>query len=238
MRGLISAMACAACAALPASACASVRSGDVAATRAYLRAATAYEGTIRAEDSARIAAVQARGARLAAECPSALTYAPRDAAFGEIGEEAGMSLFIAGVAPVRAATLRFGHADARLKWSDRRLTRLVRGQAAEERAIVGLEPPSLCADIAGWKASAYAALPPSAARFASRVQAIASLSIVGRGEAREDVIMRLLRRYERPGERRAAKHIERAGAQIATHLGRTQSAVEAKLAAGLGVTAL
>jgi hypothetical protein len=149
-----------------------------------------------------------------------------------------MSLFIAGVAPVRAATLRFDHADARLKWSDRRLTRLVRGQTAEERAIVGLEPPNMCADIAGWKASAYAALPQSAARFASRVQAIESLSIVGRGEPRQAVIMRLLRRYERPAERRVAKHIQRAGAEIETHLGRAQSAVEAKLAAGLGVTAL
>jgi hypothetical protein len=50
--------------------------------------------------------------------------------------------------------------------------------------------------------------------------------------------MRLLRRYERPAERRVAKQIQRAGAEIEIHLGRAQSAVEAKLAAGLGVTAL
>jgi hypothetical protein len=149
-----------------------------------------------------------------------------------------MSLFIAGVAPVRAATLRLGHADARLKWSDRRLTRLVRGQTAEERAIAGLEPPNVCADIEGWKASAYAALPTSAEKFALRVQAIGAASIVGKGEPREEVIVRLLRRYEGPAERRAAKRIERVGAEIATHLGRAQSAVDAKLAVGLGVTAL
>jgi hypothetical protein len=238
VRSPIVALACATCAALPATARADVRPGDAVATRAYLRAATTYESAVRPEAAARIAAVEARGGRIAGECPSALTYAPRDTAFEEIGEEANISMFLAGTAPVRAATLRLGHADARLKWSDHRLTRLVRGQTAEERAAVELGPPNVCADIAGWKASAYAALPPSATKFTARVQAIASSSIVGRGEARDVVIMRLLRRYERPAERRAAKRIERDGAAIEGRLERAESAAETKLAAALGVTVL
>lgn len=236
---LIAGFACAVCACLPAPALAAVHTGDAAATRAYLRAADAYEVGAYAEAGASVAAIRARASAIAGECPSVLTYAPRDAAFGELGEEAGMTVFFAGVAPVRSMTLRLAQTMGHLSWSDRRLMRLVRAETGEQRAIAALAQPDVCADIAAWKASAYATLPQSSAGFLARVQAIESLSVVGSSEeSREAVIMRLLRRYEGPAERRTAKRIERLEAQIGRRWTAAATAARTTLAAALGVSAL
>ena len=134
---------------------------------------------------------------------------------------------------------RLSRTIAHLRWSDRRLTRLVHAEAGEERGIVTLVLPDVCADITAWRASAYAALPPSAAGFLARVQAIESSSIVEPSEeSREAVIVRLLRPYEGPAERRTAKRIEHLEAEIDRRLTAAAAAVRAKLAAGLGVSAL
>jgi hypothetical protein len=186
-----------------------------------------------------VAAIEARASEIAGECPSALTYAPRDMAFGELGEEAVTTVFFAGVAPVRSMLSRLSGAIAQLGWSDRRLSRLVHAEAGEERGIVTLALPDVCADITAWRASAYAALPPSAAAFLARVRAIESSSFVGPSEeSREAVIMRLLRPYEGPAERRTAKRVERFEAEIRRRLTAATAAARAKLAAGLGISAL
>jgi hypothetical protein len=135
--------------------------------------------------------------------------------------------------------LRLAHAIEHLRWSDRRLTRLVRAEVAEERAIATLALPDVCADIAAWKASGYAALPQSAARFLTRVYAIESLSVVGQSEEfREAAIMRLLRPYERPAERQTARRIERLEAQIGRRLTAAGAIARKKLAAAFGVVTL
>jgi hypothetical protein len=182
VRKLIAGLACAASACLPAHALASVHTDDVAATRAYLSAADAYERSAYAQVEASAAAIEAQAGEIGGECPSVLTYAPRDAAFAELGGEADTTAFYAGTAPERPMLLRLAHTIERLRWSDRKLTRLVRAEAAEERAIVTLALPDVCADIAAWQASGYAALPQSAARFLARVQAIDSRSFVGPSE--------------------------------------------------------
>lgn len=186
------------------------RANDAAATQAYLRASEAYARGASAAVGATVTAIDARASEIAGECPSALTYAPRDTAFGEIGEEASATLFYAGLAPMSATTLSFARAIGRLSWSDRRLTRLVRGQAAEEAAFVALAQPDLCADIEAWKASAYAALPQSTTGFLARSEALESGGYVGSSEeSREAAILRLLKPYEGPGERRALRQVER-----------------------------
>lgn len=224
---------------LPAHALASVRAGDAAATRAYLGADDAYELGVYAEVGARVAATEARASEIGVECPSALAFAPRDAAFGELGEEAEATAFFAGVAPVRSALLRLAHAIEHLTWSNSGLTRLVRAEGAEERAVAALALPDTCADIAAWKASGYVALPQSAARFLARRQDIESLSFVGlTEESREAAIMRLLRPYETPAQRRTAKRVEHLEAQIARRLTAAGAIVNGKLPAALGVAAL
>jgi len=218
---------------------ASVNADDAAATRAYLRAADAYERGTYAEMGVLVAAIEAHAGEIGDECPSVLTYAPRDAAFEEVGQEAYTTAFFAGTAPERPMLLGLVHTIEHLSWSSRRLTRLVRAEATEERAITTLALPDVCADIAAWKASGYAALPQSAAMFLARVQAIEYLSVTGPSEeSRETAIMRLLRLYETPAQRRTARRIERLEAQIDRRLNSARATAEKKLAATLGVSTL
>jgi hypothetical protein len=212
---------------------------DVAATRAYLRASEVYAHGAYAETRASAVVIEARASRIAKECPSALVYAPRDAAFEEVGEETLNSLLYASVAPFRAETVKLAEAIGHLTWSDRRLTRLVRSQAAEERAIATLALPDVCADIAAWNASAYAALPASARRFLAVVAALEAASTIGPSEeSREAAIMRLLGRYEGPAQRRAAMIVERLQARAERRVMAAVSLASVKLAAALGVSAL
>lgn len=239
MKGSVAALACALCACLSTPAVAASRVEDHAATRAYLRASEAYERSATTEVAARVAAIGARASEIAGECPAALTYAPRDEAFEELGAEATTIAFWTGVAPVRAAGLRLADAIAHLRWTDRRLTRLVHAVAAEEQMAAALALPDVCADIAVWKASAYATLPQSTSRFLTHSQAIESLSFIGfTEESRETLIWRLLRRFERPAEIRAAKRIEHVERRISKRVEAAIVAARAKLAAGLGVPAL
>lgn len=230
-------VACAACLCTPGVAVARV--DNRTATRAYLRASDAFMRTASTEMPTRIAASEARTNEIVAGCPSALTYAPRDEAFVELGAEASTTTYWAGAQAVRSTELRFVDAIAHLRWSDRGLTGLVHAQAAEEDAVATVALPDVCGDIAAWKASAYAALPSSSTQFLARVGAIESLSFVGfTEESREAIIRRRLRRFEGPAERRAARRIERLEAQNNKRLEAAASATRARLAAGLGVSAL
>jgi hypothetical protein len=224
------------CVAAPAHA--SARSDDAAATRAYVRASEEYARAAGVAVAGSVAAIAAEGDEIAQACPAALTYAPRDGAFGELGEELSTTLFDAGVAPMATLRLTFARAIGRLSWSDHRLTELVRGQAAEEAAIVALGLPNACADIAAWRADAFAALPQSAAGFIARSYAIDSQEYVGAFEEREAVIDRLLRKYERPGERSAMKLVERQERRTERTLGVAEEAARAKLVGALGVSTL
>ena len=226
------------CACLPAAAFASVRMTDRAATRAYLRATYADERVLYTELARIVASIEARADGIASECPGTLTYAPRDAAFEELGEEAQMSAFYAGLAPVRASTLRFAHALRRLRWSDHGVTRLLRAEATEEQAKATLALPDPCADIAAWKAGAYATLPQSAASFLARVHAIESASSRAQSQAREAEFRHLLGPHEAPSQRRLANRIERLEQRVDARIAAAQSAADKKLAAALGVPVL
>jgi hypothetical protein len=237
MRWFLAELVCVVCACVATPALAVVRADDAAVTRAYLRAADAYERGLYAEMGARVAAMEARASQIAGGCRSALTYAPRDEAFGELGEEFEATVFFAGVAPVRSRLLRLADAIGHLRWSDRRLTRLVRVLAAEERAAVALALPDVCADIAAWRASAYAVLPLSATRFLARLAAIESLSSMGSSKQSTEVsIMRRLRPYEGRAERRTARRIERLEAQVGRRVAVASKAADEKLSVALGVS--
>ena len=213
------------------------RADDAAATQAYLRASAAYARSAYAQVAVRVAAVEARASEIAAECPSALTYAPRDAGFEELAEATEMSMVYADEVPVRSATLRLAHAIAHLSWGSSRLTRFVHSQAVAERSSATLALPDVCADIAVWRASAYATLPPNATGFVARVYAIES----GDGpseESREAVIPHLLRPYEGPTQRRAVKRIERLERLADRRLAAAIAAARRKLAGALGVSVL
>lgn len=245
MKTSLAALACAVCAGLLTPSAAGARVDDVAATRAYLRAVDAYERAVDREATVGEATITARASQIAGDCPSALTYAPRDEAFGEIGEEIGATLAISywvEAPTLRAPALRLVGELAHLRWSNRRITRLVHAEAAEERASTTVVPPDVCADIAGWKGSAYATLPPDAMRFIAQLRAIEALSLAGftefTAESREAVIERLLRRFEGPRERSQARRLERLRARVDARAEAVEVAARKKLAAALGVSSL
>jgi hypothetical protein len=212
---------------------------DVAATRAYLRAGFTYERSLKRKAPAGEAALEASASRIAGGCPSALTYAPRDEAFGEIGLEIHATLVNAywlGTPTLRAASLRFVSEIAHLRWSNRRLTRLVHAEAAEERADTTIVLPAVCADIVAWKASSYATLPPDAMRFLARMSRIEALSFVGfTYESREAIIRRLLERFEEAKQRMQAKRLARLAVSVDARAAGAQASARKKLATALGV---
>ncbi len=237
VRRLFVGLACVGSLYVSAPALAAGRADDSAATQAYLSASESYARRASAEAAVSVAAIEARASEIATECPSALSYAPRDAAFGELAEATEMTVVYSGAAPVRSATLRLAQAIAHLSWSRRRLTRLAHSQAVEERSRATLALPDICADIAAWKASAYATLPPSATGFLVRLYAIES-GVGPSEESPEAIILRLLRPDEGPAERRAVKRMEQLEVQTNRRLTAAVAAVRTKLAAALGVSGL
>jgi len=167
---------------------------------------------------------------VAAQCPSAFLYAPRDTAFEELGEEMGEAEWYAGAAPVRPLTGAFAQAIGKLRWSNPRLTRLVRSEAADERAYAALVLPDVCSPIEAWKTSDYAELPPSVGEFLAHIEQIESGSF--------GLIMHLLKRYEGPAERRAAKHVERVEALAGKRLATASDAIWRNLETAMGVSEL
>lgn len=230
MKGFVGLLVCTACAGLPVPAIAAGRAADAAAARAYLSAAATYANAAYHLVGASIAAMEADEREVAAQCPSAFLYAPRDTAFEELGEEMGDAEWYAGGAPVRSVTEAFAQAIGNLSWSNRRLTRLVRSEAAEERADVALVLPDVCSSIEAWKTGDYAELPPSVGEFLTHVEQTESGSF--------GLVMHLLRRYEGPAERRAVKHVARLDALAGKCLAAASDAIWRKLEVAMGVSEL
>jgi hypothetical protein len=171
--------------------------------------------------------MEANEREVAAQCPSAFLYAPRDTAFEALGEEMGDAEWYAGLEPVRSATEAFAEATGNLRWSNRRLTRLVRSEAAYERANVALVLPDVCSPIEAWKAGDYAELPPSVGEFLEQIES-----------GSFGLIMRMLRRYEGAAEKRTAKQVERLETLDEKSLETASQAIWRELEAAMGVTEL
>jgi hypothetical protein len=235
----IAVLVCAACACMPVSALAAVTSRNAAATSAYLRIVADQARVANSDLGMGVAALEALERKIAGECPEALAYAPRDVAYEEIGSEVAYALWIAIEDPLYPQALGQARAIGALSWSDRRLTRLVRDQAAEGLGYATYVPPNLCAQIAAWREDAYASLPAASSRFLAEMRASEPEVYVGpREESRGKVIARLLEPYETPAERRRAKSIQRLENRVANRLNAATTSAETQLAAALGVAAL
>ncbi len=238
----LAALVCAVCTLLSAPALAAAHPDDARATRAYLRASETYARDAAAALDASVSAIDTREREIATACPFALTYAPRDAAFEEIGEEAKLTLLDVGAASTRAARLAYAHALDRLRWSDQQLTRLVHERAAEELAPATIALPDVCADIDAWKASAYATLPQSTSEFLARSGRSESGSLASLlallEEPHKTKLARMLGRFENRREARSATMIERQEERTSSEVGRASRTAAQTLAAWLGITAL
>lgn len=211
--------------------------GDVRSTGAYLRASYAFAQAELRDVKASATAITARAGAIAGECPSALKFAPRDGAFGEVGEEIERSVWLANVGPVRSVTLQFTHRVAHLEWADRKLTELVRAQAARERWVATVAPPASCVAVAAWKESAYTTLPAAVGAFLLRQEALEAAAGFSE-ETFEARIERRLLRYEDPGERRLARRVRRLEGVVGRRLYAAQVAGRRKLEAALGASPL
>ncbi len=210
---------------------------DASSTAAYLQTDHAFvQGEFR-DLGQSAAAIAASAGVIAGECPSALTFAPRDAAFGEVGEAIERTVLLANVEPVRSVTLRFSRRAGGLRWADGKLTRLVGVLVARERLAATVALPAMCAAVDAWRQSAYTTLPATVGTFLSQLEAVeraAGFSEVS-VEAR---IERRLRRYEDAREKRTATDTERLEGILDKGLQTAFVAARRKLEAAWGASPL
>jgi hypothetical protein len=197
------------CGAAPAQAVAA--RGNAGATATYLRAADALARVQLANVAASVAAMEREASSIASGCTAALASAPKGAQFSDLGGEIAASLLFSSIAPDRAAMLVFAEKADALHWSDRKLAGLVKGFALEEQAAAKLVLPDVCADLTEWKASDYNTLSASTTGFLKATEVIGK-ETKGAGskkESLEEAVLRQLRPYESPTDRRLAQQISK-----------------------------
>lgn len=195
---------------------AAVSSGDAAATRAYLRLDYAELHARTKGFPAAIAAAEKLDGRIGAQCPGVLAHEPKPSLEArlnrsevEVREEEQEGMVGVAENTEAARRRRYAKAVAHLRWRDPALNRLVRIYATGEARVAALRPPDFCADAQAWVASGYRTAPPATLRYLHRRSA-AEKSY----EGAEHAIVRRLRRFESPADRRLLKqifHYEEAG---------------------------
>ena len=103
---------------------------------------------------------------------------------------------------------RFAGSVARLRWSDRGLTRLVHDYATGEVEQAGISTPDLCSDIRAWVASGFQTVSVATAAYLGRESTIST-----RTAGAQEAIMRKLERFESPADKRVARQIAAAEKQ-------------------------
>lgn len=198
------------------SAGARTRPSDVAATRAYLKAQYSEVRADAVAYRAGIKAVEALGARVGVECPGVLAAEPHPAAPNRVETEISEEVFnVILRTPERAqhpAIERFARFVRRLRWSDRKLTRLAHSYAAERAARSGIPLPNLCADLQAWVASGYKTVSASTTQYLHRLGASGTIGLVGSGAgapAANTTIARMLAGYEDQADRAIIRRIKR-----------------------------
>ena len=184
-RVLLGAALSACCAAAPAPAVALVSRSDAAATHAYLEAVLAERREMKATGNAQLEAITALAGRISAECPAVLAGAPPhvkgeqvNASTREIEDEVVTASFNAAEHVVHPVFARFAHNVARLRWSNGKLTRLLRSLAKEASVQSAIPAPDLCADLRYWVASGYTKVSPGTATYATRLEAASSITLI------------------------------------------------------------
>jgi hypothetical protein len=157
-------------AASPTDATAATRAGDRSASLAYLRALRVFFRQIEAGLPAGAVAADGFVGQLGAECPGVATGAPEGTALTEFDiesvEATAIVLLFNGHTAVRTFVGRVAH----LRWSDRRLTRLVRRFAHSDEEELTTGAPPLCAQLREWAAAGFGALPASAKASLKRLE--------------------------------------------------------------------
>jgi hypothetical protein len=133
--------------------------GDEAATLSYLRADRQAFKELKASLPEAKLAMNGVVTKTVTECPGIADQAPPGQLLDDFKEEALDVVSVASETPFRAASVALGRRIEHLRWSSRRLTRLVHGYAAELRERNTLPP--FCSELKEWVAGGYDTLPQS-----------------------------------------------------------------------------
>jgi hypothetical protein len=189
------------------SASVSVSSTDASATHSYLHIVSAQTRAEVKGLHVGIVAIEAFAKTLQVKCPGVLASEPKlspdekpsSSAVMIAEEELSASTGVAEQTEYKRRRA-FVRAVSPLRWSDRALTRLVHSYALGELAQAKLYTPDLCADVRAWVNSGYKSVSPGTESYLRRVAALSK-----RTSGVKEVIMRKLKRYESPADKRVAK---------------------------------
>jgi len=162
-----------------------VTTGDAAATHAYLEARIVLQRAEVALEPAELKAIGVLEARVKAECPGVLTGAPphvkgekTNESQYQVSEELLNAGFGAGGDIEHPVDARFASTVRRLRWSNPKLTRLLRSLALEQAKQSAIPPPELCADMKFWVASGYTAVSPGTKQYLQRLRVVSSITLI------------------------------------------------------------
>jgi hypothetical protein len=241
-------------------------SEDAASTHAYLTAIVNHDEAELANLPQSVAATKAVATRISGECPGILTGAPphgESFVFGLIGPEAGASpspraigeqsrqsrqrgdleleLAFALNDPQtqsdREATEVLIRALTPLKWSNPKITFLLRLSIAAGQEQLDFPAPPVCADMKAWVASGYATLSPTSKEIASRAEQLLkrALELLALSEqAHIQPLPKVLAPYENASDRALARRAEALARRLSKGT-ETLAAIEKSLKATVGL---
>ncbi len=182
---------------------ATAKPDDAGVTWAYLQAEYSFTRTVYAELSRSGEAVNGIVGRVQRECPRVLAGAPEGQELDRLRQEAAVIVLYTALTPDIRPALDVARAVSRLRWTDRRLTRMVRLEAANNRrsADLLLTLPNLCADARAWISSGHRKLSAGTVRFNRATEALSTGPVVEP--------LPLLVRYEGARARLLAHRIQR-----------------------------
>jgi hypothetical protein len=183
------------------------KSGNAAATRAYIRANYALVRAARSNLAAGETALKSLAGQVAAQCPLAAAGSLENHESEQLSNEVAGALTVVAYRPDAAAMAAFAHAVKGLRWSSRTLTRTVRTYAAQLEGLSTLATPNVCGDVQAWAAADFHVLPASTVQFDQRYYA--------EDIEAEEVPLRLLAPYESAGEASLARRTKQLEAPLA-----------------------
>ena len=209
-------------------------SNDERATSAYLHAYGAFLDETRLAVPAAQAEANGFVNQVVTGCPKVLAHAPRNSRFGEVLSEAFLGLAIAFIRPLETGASNFAGKIEHLRWSNRRLTRLVTLAAAQARATTKISAPQLCSDLIAWVAAGYRNVARTTTSFLDMARPLSEEQTV-HGRPIEEEIHRLLVPSESPAARSRARSLERVRVRLEQLLGRAVMGPLTGLRNALGV---
>jgi hypothetical protein len=164
------------------------KSGDAAATRAYVQANYNLVRAARSSLSVEVGGLKSLVSQITGECPLAAAESPQNHDSEQLSNEVVGAMTVVIYRPDAAAIHTFARSVAGLHWSNRKLTRIVRKYATQLQGLSALATPDVCGDVRAWVASGYQTLAPSTVQF--------NTSYYADDIEAEEVPLRLLAPYE------------------------------------------